>query len=753
MFNRQSKLLLTGSASVLLLALPAMAQSQSGANTPTQQRVAPNNDTQIETVMVTANKRSENIQNVGIAITAFDGSTLDEQGITGFEDLSQRVPDLRFGSGVTGGENVITMRGVGSQNTTPGGDSPVAYSVDGVTLQRTTAVDPEYYDVGAIEVAEGPQGTLDGRNSVGGSIHVRTNRPTNVFEAGADAAFGDYSSRIFRGFVNLPLFSDQSGFEVNARLAGVDGYHSSYVTNVSTAPGATHRLDAEDLQMIRGEVDVKLSHDIDLLLEGSTLHDNSPVATKVQFWETPQRYAGQTFYSSPWTVSNDYPDTGVSNVNLFIATLNWDLHWSTLTNITGYENSNYNSTNDGDGSGLPLAYNGDWLLKQQQISDEIRLVSNTEADDPLKWVAGFYFFQAQNYENFDFVDTGYNFPAGAYSFFSHGNLSSRSFAPYGQVDFDLGKTALHFPLTLTAGLRYTDDEKYGQGALLYSGFPIVAPTSTHDWGQWTGKFEAAYQFTPDIMVYGSVSRGYLSGGNIIGLASFYQPEHVWSYEGGAKTQFFDNHLQLDISGYHEDLVNMQVFIQSGPNSVLQNAAAAHVDGVEVQAVAIPVDGLRINLAMAVTNGKYDKYLTDDNRFAFPGPGCGAPPLGCNFAGHYLNQTPPYTVDLGVEYSLDVGFGTITPRLDSFWSGSVYFIPDNLTHQSDYNQTDVNVTWVDNSGRFSIEAFAKNLGNTAIISNDGLQSLSLGGLSGQEPDNYTYYPPRTFGVRLGVKFGG
>lgn len=761
MLNLRRTLLLSGSALLCLAGSPTLAQTT--APSPT---VVASHD-EIETIVVTAQKREENSQRVPISLSVLQGSDLDQQGVTSFQDLSLRVPDLRFGSGVTGGENVITMRGIGSQNTTPGGDSPVAYSVDGVTLQRSTAVDPEFYDIGDIEVEEGPQGTLEGRNAVGGAIRVTTNHPTDVLGGAVDAAVGNYSSHIFRGWVNVPVI-DSDGMEVNIRATGVYDKNDGYVTNVSSAPGSTHNLDGTDLTMLRGQIDIKFNPDVDLLLQGSTLRNTDPVATKVQFQQAPFRFPGQTFYSDPWKVNNDYPDNGTDRLDLFIATLNWNLGWAALTNVFGYEQSHHDSTNDADGSGLPIATNGDWLEKQQQVSEEIRL-SSTDGKSPVQWVTGFYFFQAQNFENFDFVDTGLNSPpvspspacapfstptCEAYTFFSHGNLSSRSWAPFGQIDYDLAKTSLGIPLTITAGLRYSDDEKYGQGELFYDGFPIVAPQSSHDWGQWTGKFGLAYQFTPEVMGYASISRGYLSGGNIIGLASFYQPEHVWSYEVGEKAQLFDNHLQLNLSVYRENLVNMQVFIQSGPNSALQNAAAAHVNGIEGQATWIPLDNLRINLAGAITNGKYDKYLTDDNRFAAgPGPGCGPAPLGCNFGGNTLNETPPYTLNLGIEYDWVTSIGTITPRVDTFWSGRVYFIPDNLTHQGSYNETDLNLRWTDLSNRYTLEAFVKNVGNTAVISNDGLQSGSLSGPAGIEVDNYTYYPPRLFGVRFGVKLGG
>src|SRR5277367_6289516 len=148
MRTRKAIALMGGVAGVCLLASSALAQ--------------------IETVVVTAEKRTQDLQKVPVAVTALQGSALDAMGITGFKELSTEIPSLRFGAGVTGGENVITMRGLGSQNTTPGGDSPVAYSVNGVYVQQTTAIDPEFYDVQRVEVLRGPQGTLYGRNSVGG---------------------------------------------------------------------------------------------------------------------------------------------------------------------------------------------------------------------------------------------------------------------------------------------------------------------------------------------------------------------------------------------------------------------------------------------------------------------------------------------------------------------------------------------------------------------------------------------------------
>ncbi len=210
---------LAASAALLaLLGAPGYVMAQSATTDPDQTAnsgparpasATPRTATSVGEIVVTAERRAEDVQRVPIAITALEGSALDSQGITGFKELSTRVPSLRFGAGVTGGENVITMRGLGSQNTTPGGDSPVAYNIDGVYMQRTTAIDPEFYDISRIEVLRGPQGTLYGRNSVGGSINVITNKPTDTFQASVDGLYGNYDAWTVRGFISGPLIDSR----------------------------------------------------------------------------------------------------------------------------------------------------------------------------------------------------------------------------------------------------------------------------------------------------------------------------------------------------------------------------------------------------------------------------------------------------------------------------------------------------------------------------------------------------------------
>ena len=745
----------------------------------------------IETVTVTAEKRQSTAQKVAIPLTAVDGNMLDAMGIVGFKELGMRVPSLRFGAGVTGGENVITMRGLGSQNTTPGGDSPVAYSVDGVTLQRTTSVDPEFYDIERIEVLRGPQGTLYGRNSVGGSINVITNKPTDTLGGGVDVLVGDYSARIFRGWVNAPLI-DRPDFKLYARVTGVSAEHDPYSKNLSTAPTATHNQDAQDFQMLRGQLYMEFGPDLNVLLSASSTSNRDPVATNVTWWEAPTRYligaapnpplgpGNQTIaIGSPCDFStqakfkprvfcHDSPEIADNRVSLYAGTVNWNVGFATLTSVTGYATSKVSQISDGDGSDVPMAMGTAWFLRQRQISEEVRLASNDEAS-PLKWIAGFYYFWADNFENFAYIDTGLNdnFTAPPFSgfgdeftFLSHGFTKTEAFAPFGQLDYDLAKTSMDIPLTITLGARYSDDRKYGFNFLNFKlpalglAFPSSGPFSK-SWGQWTGKGGLTWQVDDDVMAYVSASRGYLSGGNIIGLATVYGPESMWSYDAGMKSRFWDNRVQLNIAAYHEEIQHLQVFVQSSTQSGINNVnGITQVNGVELELDAIPIDNLRFNATVNINRSTYGNYITSDTRFGVPPPGCTLGPLGnlCNFKGHTLNQTPPYTVDLGAEYTFVTDFGSITPRVDSFISGKVQFLPDNFitSQQKPYTLTNLRLTWISTDGHYKADAFVNNIENADVISNDSLQSISLGqGLL--EPDNFAYYPPRTVGFRFGVTY--
>jgi len=677
-------------------------------------------------------------------------------GIVGFADLGTRTPALRFGPGPTGGENYVTIRGIGSQNTTSGGDSPVAYSVDGIYMARTTAVDPEFFDIERIEVLRGPQGTLYGRNSVGGSVNIISNKPTEELSGHIDAMLGDYNARTFRAWANVPLY--QCGdCQILARITGVSAKHDAYQKNLSTAPTATHNSDAQDFQMLRGQLLFKFNSDVNLLLSGTTSTNKAPVATKYIWNIQPSRYPGQPFPTDPRTVYKDFPETMDQYGKVVSATLNWNLDFATLTSISGFTTGGWKQTTDSDGSDLAMSMTNFWTLYSKQYSQEVRLASNPSETDPLKWIGGLFYFHEQVQQNYEFVDNGLNSvtPGIDFIYRNGGNYKTTSYALFGQLDYDIGKiTDDSFPLTVTLGLRYTNDRKYGSDYLDYiiPSFGVNFPNGKvfdERWGQITGKFGLAYKITPDVMLYGNVSRGYLSGGGLVGNYAgakngIYDPETAWSYEVGLKSQFLDNTLQFNISAYRTKIKKMQVFVQDILGSRVDNAGSATIEGGEAELIFIPIEGLRLNAEVAITDARYDEYLTTDNRFP------GSPVT--SFAGNRLVQTPKHTVNLGAQYSFDTSVGTFTPRADFFYSSELFFLSANhpLDRQKAYTKTNLSLTWEDIARRWSIEAFVHNLENKDVIANDGLNAATLTeNVIGA--DQYIYYPPRTFGVRFGVNF--
>ena len=713
----------------------------------------------IEQLIVTAQKREESAQDVPIALTALSGDSLQRQGVIGFQDLTTRVPSLRFGAGVTGGENVVTLRGIGSQNTTAGGDSPVAYNLDGVYLARTTSLDPEFFDIDRVEVLRGPQGTLYGRNSVGGSVNVITKHPTDVLGGHLDAMFGNYAAQTYRGWVNAPLY--QSGdTKVLARLDVVRAQHDPYQKNLFNGPGAPHNGDAQDFWLVRGELDFRFNDKADLLLIGSNTWNGDPAATKTQWWEAPGRFVGaQPFLTDPREIRKNSPENYGNNVYYASATFTYDLGFADFTSVTGFSAAKWKAASDADGSELTIALNPFWTMRQFQDSEELRLTS-TPSQNPLSWIVGGFFFREKTHQDFLFIDTGLNDPGALFDTFvfrNGGDFNTTSWAPFGQVDYDLAKTSMAVPVTLTLGLRYTHDEKQGADFLNFT-LPLVglsfpqAKQFDRSWTQTTGKVGISYKPSDRLMLYANASKGYLSGGGLVGnFPGIYQPEKVNAYEAGFKSTLMDHRLQFNGAIYREEIKDMQVFVQDITGSRIDNAGRAHINGLELEAIATPVDGLRLNANATFTDAKYDQYVTINNRFSGPAPGCDPVTRLCDFAGHRLVQTPRYTFDVGGQYAWRTGWGEVTPRIDVFTSGDLFFLSANspLERQKAYTLVDANVTWRSPDGRFTVEVFGRNLGDEDVISNDGLQSNTIG--MGFAPDNLAYYPPRTYGVRLGVDF--
>lgn len=435
----------------------------------------------IEKVTVTAQKRLEDSQKVPISMKALTGTQLDERGINGFADLKYQVPSLTFGGQVTGGENFVTLRGVGNENLTGGGDPGVAYHSDGVYLGRTVGVDESFFDVQRIEVLRGPQGTLYGRNSTGGTINVITNKPElGEFSGAADVTMGNYGFLRTRAMVNVPL-----GENVAFRVAGIVNQRDGYQENL-LGPAACGDCegDAADNFNVRGHLYFKLSEKADLLISAAAFENNEPVAIKIRepfpfnlngVLGTDRFVGALPNPTDPRQVRNDFRNTLDLTTRSVSATLNWDIFpGATLTSITGYQRLHWSQTSDGDGSELPLAFTNYWRNDSEQISEELRLASTD--DGPNKWLVGIFLYNEKVEQGFQFIDTGYNvfgpfpIPGDLFSFTNGGDIETTSYAIFGQDDYRFADGLFGLPTTLAVGLHAYKLSLKGKAAPVIDGY-------------------------------------------------------------------------------------------------------------------------------------------------------------------------------------------------------------------------------------------------------------------------------------------
>jgi iron complex outermembrane receptor protein len=721
----------------------------------------------IEKVVVTAQKRSEDVQKVPISMKALTGNQLDERGVDGFSSLQTQVPSLTFGGQVTGGENAITLRGVGSENVTGGGDPGVAYHADGVYLGRTVGIDETFFDVERVEVLRGPQGTLYGRNSTGGAINVITRKPElGEFSSAANVTFGDYGRLTTRAMVNLPI-----GDNAALRVAGVVNQRDGYQEILSPpALCGDCEGDAADNFNLRAHLYLKLSDSADVLFTAGHYENNEPVGVRLRepFPANGSGFLGSDRFvgaspnpADPRKVYKDFKDAldmDTSNVSM---TVNWDIADDvTLTAITAYQKLYWNQATDGDGSDLPLAYTPYWINDSHQVSQEVRLASSGEGAN--KWLVGVFLYQEDVNQAFQFIDTGYNvfgpaeIPGTLFTFTNGGNIETTSYAAFGQDDYRFESGLFGLPTTLTAGLRYTHDEKKGDDFLdfiFFGGCAIVVPSPTthcaaktfdESWNTLTGRAGLQIETSEDVMWYATASRGYRSGGVLVGnFPGAYDPEYIWNYEFGVKSLLWDERVQFNASAFFNSYSDMQVFIQDIGGSRIENAAEATINGIEIDAVANLTDAFTLNFGFAWLDATYDSYTTVDSR-------AGSSGLPEDLGGNRLNRTPEYTVVLGAQYDIPTSAGMFSARADFLWVDEVFFRAQNLAldRQAAYTKTDLRLIWVAPGDAYKAEVFVQNLEDEDVVNNIVIPAQTLGGPTSQ----VTLNPPRTFGVRLSAYFG-
>lgn len=665
---------------------------------------------QLQAIIVTAQRRSENIQDVPVAVTAVAPAIIENTNLSRVTDLGVVVPSLTVTN--TNGKLSTSLRGIGSTGVAPGFENPVALYVDGVYLAATLAPFQGLSDVAQVEVLKGPQGTLFGRNATGGLIQIITRTPTQDTALSANLSYGNYDT------VEGDLYLAGGLAPGLAASISAYGLHQGdgWGTNLTTGAD-TYKVDHNI--SLRGKLAMELGATTKAVL---SLDYTDESRNDIVGGALPGRFT--TF--SPAVRAPDIGYDQVSNEPTFKnswsvggnLTVDQEIGSLTLKSITAYRESEAHIGLDLDQTALATSP-VDYKQPEDQFSQEFQLQSGSTGQ--LQWVAGLYYF---NYHG------GYDplqIPAFGVTLINY--QKAESYAAYAQGTYEI------LPETkLTLGGRFTTEERTEYG-------PIF-PQRKLNFDKFTFRASLDHRFSPEALAYVSFNRGFKSGGFSTaspGAAPF-SPESVDAYEVGLKTDLFDRRARVNLAAYYYDYTNIQNFIFiSASATAIRNAASAHIYGADMDFQIKATSNLDISGGLSVNSAKYQKY---DNA-PLSDPDGGVPSVAGSAAGNYLPLAAKFTANLAATYKIPVGDGEVAATVNGSYNSGFFFEADNVSKQPRYALVGANVDWTVGNSGFSVGAFVRNLTDQRVIAHTSTM------ISGNA--SVIYSAPRTYGARIRYRF--
>ncbi|CCA90711.1 TonB-dependent receptor [Novosphingobium sp. PP1Y] len=702
-------------------------------------------------IIVTATRSQSLASKTPVALSAVSGEQLTAAGISNPTTLAEQVPNLSIdrANGLQ-----ITIRGVSSSDGTEKGDPSAAFMVDGIYIARPQVQEVSFFDIARVEVLRGPQGTLFGRNTTAGLVNIIANKPSvSGFSGSVDATYGNYDTRQLTGVVNLPV-SDNIAVRAAANydyrdstmIAGpaFDASLDPYKNNLSGRLSALFNFGNGSL-LLRGDYS-RMRGQTANILPVSNFYSNYATSGSTPIYNGADKSADDlmTFglpfsgsldrRNSTWGVLGDFEyDLGPVTVNYLGSYREFDRDEQGFVIVR----SAGTAANDFDGS-------------YWQTSHELRFSAGNAG--PLKVQAGVYYFKEKS--AIGYYIFGFTSPTPGTRGYTRGfpqdPTIAESKALFGQATYSLTDT-----LRVTGGVRYSHDEKSRVGFSVTCQTPAcdqagdtLAPNNAQGtFSKVTWRAGLDYDLDSRSLLYAVVSTGYKAGGFNDGCevgtapgcaqtrdALYYQPEELTAYEVGLKTRFADNRVRLNLSAFHYDYTNIQLSqltqLCGGPCRVTTNAGKAKVDGVEAESVIEPYDGGKLDLSVAWLDARFTEFLltpTDD------------------WAGRALDRSPEWVVAAGYTHQINLAnggniqLGARTRVSDSYQIAALGTA--NQFRVPSYTKTDVQVAYNAPDNRWYLQAFAKNLENSIVVTSASTGSFAY----------ITVADPRTYGVRAGIKF--
>jgi iron complex outermembrane receptor protein len=666
-----------GAIAVALLSTGG-AQAQDAAQTTTEA------ESGLTDIVVTAQRRSQRLQDVPIAVSAFSGDDLAAQQVQATIDLPRLVPNMVGATNVgIGSANTYFIRGLGNTESIATFDPPVGTYVDDIYISRQNANNFSFFDVDRIEVLRGPQGTLFGRNTTGGAINVILKKPRDEVGGYVEASYGRFDSWRGRASIDLPVSET-----VLTKFSAFGVKSDGYVRNVTTG----EKNNGQESYGFRGAVRLLPTDGITWDVAADYIRDDQ---VNVPSTLIGDKLVSQTGLRSDVAglagiVAGDKQNLTFGNVVKtlsFSSNLQIEVGEATLSLITGYRDLRQDYLSDiFDG---PFATGGFGLSNSgrfKQFSQEVKL-NGRLLDDRLEYVVGAFYLRENNRTDFADVFTLPLTPEGVPLVLADRILRNRTSAPAIYAQFDYRPVDA---LTLTVGARYTSEKKrvgvvpnanpllagvpYDTDDILAAGVPIRDKTNV-----FTPRIAIEYRATPDTMLFASATRGFRSGGwnaRALSAETFRQfgPERVWSYEGGIRTELFDRMLRVNATAFYTDVDGFQVplgFVDSlgAINFVTQNGSDFRNYGLEAEILFAPTRGLSLFANVGLQRAKYlnpDATIQAQQAACRGGDAasCGQGIVAPDGSLARPQRTPKLSLALGGSYDAEIGDYILTPSANT-----------------------------------------------------------------------------------------
>jgi iron complex outermembrane recepter protein len=704
---------------------------------------------ELEEVVVTAERREESLQKTKISMTVLDARSIQEAGITEYVQVAKSAPNVIMSDIPTSFGGAISIRGFYNGETIATFEPKVALYVDGVLIGKNAGSAFSVLDLERVEILRGPQGTLYGRNTVGGAVNLITKKPTDKFEGDVMATLGNFSQRDFRTTINVPLLGNSTSSELNLRATIASLKHDGYEDNKYAAgPNKTFA----DRNRLIGNVQLqwKPIDNLSVLyaFDHTRVDEVNPAPAMTRFNPVTKPTLAPYLLSENQQITDRFADDNQfvkGKVEGHALTIDWKPadHLS-LVSISALRKMQYDSSQDADGTPIFVINTnaGDQL---KTFTQELRAVGDAFSSR-LEYVAGAFYMN----EDIPHSYTYNRLPnAGGLSSNIDGSAKNENWAAYGQ-----GTVHLTPRLNLTGGVRYTHEKREMRrtDSNLFTALPalntitVLPEAGPKGFNDVSGTASLGYQWTDDILTYAKISKGYTSGGFNLrspSPATFqtgYNAEKVYTYEVGWKTTWLSNRILVNGALFYNDFQDLQVPVldPATTRNNLVNAATATIEGLELEIQARPTENFDMGLGYGYLSTRYDHYvdpvtlqdLSNVDEFA---------------------KAPKHTLNLYGRYVVAdfMSAGKLAVRADYAWQSKSALLaaPDNDINAYAVVNARVALEQIKGPGatKFSVAVWAKNLTNKLYYTS-GYNLVSSLGFEGRFTG-----PPRTVGADLEFAF--